>query len=212
VSERDDQERVFLQVLEGLERLLMGVHDRAVLELIQDGLKRFQKIVRRKLGPVQPGCVRFELLPFGAFFPVGANFAEGPVRIRVQDFQWSNGIWTNLGFSEVENGGLAGGAGQEMEVNNVNLAFDFGGQLSKLTVNVGEYGGNLNLEVNGALWNFDNFSALPGPSLGGVNVQATMIPIPLPARGETGSLELSGSIDAFVIGGQELWIDDVCFQ
>jgi hypothetical protein len=31
------------------------------------------------------------------------------------------------------------------------------------------------------------------------------------ASGELGAIELTGSIQTVTIGGQELWIDDVCY-
>ena len=53
--------------------------------------------------------------------------------------------------------------------------------------------------------NFQNFDDIYGMSFDGVTVEGSNGP------GEAkGILKLSGLIETFVIGGQELWLDDVC--
>jgi hypothetical protein len=131
--------------------------------------------------------------------------------MKVGPFQWLNGIYTSNGYAEVDGGGLAGGSGQDLRLNNATVSFDFGGPVNSIKCAVGEYGGNINLEVNGQLWNFDDFSKLPGTSIGAVSVTSTVTPTTFPT-GEIGSLTLTGTITSFSIGGQELWVDDVCYS
>ena len=120
-------------------------------------------------------------------------------------FQWGNGTWTSGGFARVESGWLAGGTGQEMQVNNIILGFAITSPLPGLDLHFGEYGGNLNIEINGVFKNFDNFADINGRNIGGVQVWV------LNGFGnDTGKLTLVGAINSFSIGGQELWIDHIC--
>ena len=147
----------------------------------------------------------FEDLPLGAEYQVGDIITTmGVNQIMVRDFQWSNGTWTDKGSALVENGGQAGGAGNEMIVNNVNLDFLLNVPLTGLSLLFGEYGGNLNININGIFRNFENFTDINGQTIGGVHVSVVN-----GSGNDMGSLHLSGMISQFAIGGQELWIDDV---
>jgi hypothetical protein len=155
--------------------------------------------------PPDNECIEFEDLAVGTTYLVGDLFSTKGVKIEVWDFTWSNNIVTNSGHALVDNSGMAGGSGNEINANNVNLYFDFGGLLTNLTLLYGAHGGNLNFEINGDFANVNNLSSLP-PTLGGVKITATPI-----GTGGLGKLELSGGeIELFAIGGQELWVDHVC--
>jgi hypothetical protein len=191
------------------EVVAQPLEERVLQELLRH-VHHWDEALRRQATPVTPGCVVFDPLPLGSVYTTGASFVEGPVVMKVGPFQWLNGIYTSAGYAEIDAGGLAGGSGQDLRLNNATVSFDFGGKVTKIVCAVGEYGGNINLEVNGLLWNFNDFSALPGTSLGAVAVSSTMTPTTSP-RGEIGTLELAGDITSFSIGGQELWIDNVCY-
>ena len=129
-------------------------------------------------------------------------FTSSGVDILVDTFFWSNGQGTDNGFSRVENGGLAGGAGQELQLNNVNLDFMLPADTTAISVLFGEYGGNVNLSVNGVLENEFDFDLMPG-TIGGVDVDVQDL------GGALGMITLTGDVTQFAIGGQELWIDNV---
>jgi hypothetical protein len=153
-------------------------------------------------------CIDFEDLTLGTVYSVSDQFKDSGICILASDFQWSNLTWFRGGFSEVTNNGQAGGSGQEMWFNNINLVFVFCRQLTGLTLKFGEYGGNLNIKINDEFQNFENFDDIHGSTIGGVSVAVS-------GDGDgqgMGTLSLSGSIDSFSIGGQELAIDDVCPQ
>ncbi len=175
---------------------------------VTDTMSIYLPLITKGSRPTLLGCVDFEDLPWGTVFTVPASFSDSGATVSVQPFMWATGTWTNEGFARIGNEGRAGGTLQEVEVNNVNLDFDFGGPLDVLSLRFGEYGGNLNLTVNGVFTNFNNFADLPGT-----------LPPPLNAAvvnglgNDTGILELSvsgGTITSFTIGGQELWLDDLC--
>ncbi|UCH96304.1 MAG: hypothetical protein JSV88_05470 [Candidatus Aminicenantes bacterium] len=151
-------------------------------------------------------CVDFEDPGLGTVYSVGNTFTDSGATITVKAFQWSNNIWTNNGNAEVINLNCAGGSGQEIRVNNVNLAFDFGGPKAGLTLLFSERGGNVNIEVNGDFRNVGNFNNVVSP-IGGVNFVCTGAGC---TGGGQGSIKLTGNINSFRIGGQEFCIDNVC--
>jgi hypothetical protein len=199
------------QAMRCIDQAVAEPLEERVLQQLLESVDRWAAALRRQAAPVTPGCVVFDPLPLGSVFTPGAGFTEGAVLMRIGPFEWSNGISTWSGYAEVNSGGLAGGAGQDLRLNNATVSFDFGGAVSAVKCRVGEYGGNINLEVNGMLWNFGDFSAPPGASLAGVAVTCAVAPTTSP-RGELGDIELVGPITSFSIGGQELWIDEVCYS
>lgn len=146
-----------------------------------------------------------EDLTVGTQYNVGDTLTTGGVLVTAEDFTFAGGVTFNLGFAEVQDNiaSLSGGTDNELEVNNILLDFAIAPTTS-LSLNFGEFGGNLNLRINGAFTNFENFSSLNGASLGGVGIAVTN-----GFGDDRGVLSLSGSITDFAIGGQELWIDNV---
>ena len=155
--------------------------------------------------------------------------ASGPSKAKVtitvgQFYQGTlgSGKWTDKGVLTVETGGMAGGTGKELHTNNVNFAVKYAGgvELSKFSFNFGEYGGNLNLGINGHFETLENFDQAPVIPFPGVVVSVTG---PGATGQGTGTIEVSGAIDehdyllggvthkanVVVGGGQELWIDNV---
>lgn len=149
----------------------------------------------------------FEDLTLGTTYHVGDTFTTADTPITVKAFQWGNGTWYNGGHTMVGNAGRAGGSGNELNVNNVNLEFGLNMPLTGLSLLFGEYGGNLNIEINGMFKNFENFSEINGDTIGGVHVTVVN-----GFGNDMGSLHLAGTISQFAIGGQELFIDDVRYS
>jgi hypothetical protein len=155
-------------------------------------------------------CIDFENLTPGTNYVVGDSFIADntglQAKITGEPFTWSDGRVTSRGFAQVDPGSLAGASGQDIQTNNILLNFDFGGAVPGATINFGEYGGNLNLEINGDFRNFNNFQDVNGAVIGGTSVT-------VPAGGlgnDTGLLRVDGPINSIKVGGQELWIDHVC--
>jgi hypothetical protein len=158
-------------------------------------------------------CIDFESLTIGKVYIVGDTFTDSGVTITVLPFQWGNSLWTSGGFAKVVHDGCAGVSGKEINVNNVNLGFNFSDPLRGLSLNFGEYGGNLNIEINDVFQNFENFVNI-NTIFGGVNVsvingygndKGRLI-----LSGEMNKFDFQGQDFMFVIGGQELCIDHVC--
>jgi hypothetical protein len=146
----------------------------------------------------------FDDLALGTTYFVGQTFTTNGIPVIVRPFQWSNGVWTNTGDATVVALGQAGGAWKEIAVNNVNLEFGIDVPLTGLSLRFGEYGGNLNIQINGDFRNFEDFTEIDGLTIGGVQVSVVN------GSGDgTGILRLTGQIQQFYVGGQEFFIDDL---
>ena len=75
-----------------------------------------------------------------------------------------------------------------------------------LVIEFAEYGGNVNLEVNGDFRNESTFGDVVSP-VGGVAVSCAGAGC---AGGGQGTLYLVGTVTSVRIGGQEFCIDDIC--
>lgn len=153
-----------------------------------------------------PDCIDFEDPPLDEEYEVLDIIEDSGSKIIVQSFQWGSGEWFSDGYAVIADDGNAGGSGQEIWTNNVNLLIDFCEPVEGVTLRFGEYGGNNNLKVNDAFENFTDFTALPA-TMDGVTVTVN---IETTTPGDIGTLELCGTISTLVIGGQELAIDDIC--
>ena len=131
-------------------------------------------------------------------------------------FLSANGHSTDRGFARITRAGRAGGSGREVRVSNITLCFsaNFGQVLTYISFAFGEYGGNLNLMVGREFVNFQNFQDLHGSIIGGVKVNV----ISGGTGHALGKVEFIGTINDqrwwghLAIGGQELWIDDLCWE
>ncbi len=73
-----------------------------------------------------------------------------------------------------------------------------------LSLSYGAFGGNLNLDINGDFRNIGSFEDINGELVGGAEVTV------VESENGVGTLTITGSISSFSIGGQELFIDNVC--
>ena len=116
---------------------------------------------------------------------------------------------SEAGFSAVgavTNGGRAGHSGNEIRFSNINLSFESSALANGFSLAFGEYGGTVNLGINGELKTVENLEDLHGESLGGAQIAVTG-----GSGGEgTGLLIVTGSVRRFLIGGGEFFIDHLC--
>ncbi len=162
------------------------------------------------LGSCETLATDWEDMTLGNVYNVGDVFTSELVTVTAQDFIWLDGTPTSGGYTEVGNGGYAGGSGLEIQVNNISLGLELGGSVGYMEILFGEYGGNLNLEINGDFRNFSDFAAMSGLTVGGVDVYVVN-----GFGSDSGVLILSANLDQInhvTIGGQELWIDDICYD
>jgi len=157
---------------------------------------------------LQPVCESFDGLTYGQQLPVGATVTGSGVTFAVAQFQWGNGNWTTNGYARADNRGYAGGAGLDVQSNNVTLDAQDGLPAGRIWLKFAELGGNNNVTVNGTLRNVADLVSLDGTAIAGVQVAVNATRI---GGNWQGQMVLNGHITAFALGGQELWIDDYCY-
>lgn len=150
-------------------------------------------------------CADFESLSAGTKYLVGDTFSESGINFIVSQYFWSGGTPYTGGEAEIEQKMAAGGSGNEIWTRNVNIAIDFGTDISGLTMLFGAHGGDLNLDINGDFVSFNDPATISGTILGGVQVTTNAL-----SGIGLWNLELAGTISTIAIGGAEFAMDDVC--
>jgi len=145
----------------------------------------------------------FSDLTAGTSYNVGDSFVSSGAVVTGQEFHWLGGGSTTTGSATVETAGLAGGAGNELSLNNINLDFDFGAPLDGLALEYGYGGGNINIEINGDFANVSDMRSIP-QNLGGTEI------FTFDNNGSDGHMfVIGGQVNSFAIGGQELSVDNI---
>ncbi len=167
----------------------------------------------------QPACVTFEApLALGTTYgaPVGQlpgalAFVSSGIPVRVDNFHLITGpLIFNRAY--IDNAPFPFSPGQSIRTNNINLLFDFTGlpfRVSRVRLSFLDLGGYENLSINGSPVRIGELTTLP-VALGGVTVSVSSAPLPPPFGGRSGTVVLKGLVKSLKIGGQELWIDQVC--
>jgi len=139
--------------------------------------------------------IQFEDLTAGSSYNVGQTFSTSSIPATVQ------GITGGKAF--VNNTNLAGGAGQEIGIQNATLNFNFG-LLDGLSMQFGETfnAGSVSLMINGIANSGTDFANLAG-SIGGVSVFV------IPTGTNKGALFFMGNITSFAIGGNDVYVDNI---
>ncbi len=149
---------------------------------------------------------KFSPLTMGTTYTIGDTFTSDGMDFELVQFFWSNGNPSPNGEAEVSNRGLAGGAGLEVWTNNINVRFDLPADITKVSFDAGHYGGNMNLEINGSVKNFEQVSDINGTTIAGVTITCAG------GYNTPGKWEFDGPITSFYVGGQEFVIDNICVK
>lgn len=159
-------------------------------------------------------CIKFDDVAAQTTYNVGAVAATSGANINVEQFTWISGSITTNGTAMIDATNHAGGTQNAMHTNNVNLRFTPGQHVTKVTMKFADLGGNENLTINGAFANIAKIVDLNNTTLGGVQVSVHAVLGGPGAQPNNwyGTIKLTGPITGFSIGGQELWIDDVCWE
>lgn len=144
--------------------------------------------------------------------------------------------WTTEGYVEVVADGMAGGSYFEFHLNNASLGFarPIDKTVKDIRFNFGDYGGNVNLIVSNLMNNEKDFRDI-------ILLPSLLVELAVTTTLPRGNLRLSGNLPVFqypfpcelpfvccgsiftppsspsipyiiVVGGQELWIDDIIFS
>lgn len=151
----------------------------------------------------------FDDQTLGTIFQVGGSFVSGAATHTLIHFFPPGNACVNPdpdGEATIGSQQEACGNGLELRLNNINDLIDFGTPVDWLVLNYGEYGGNVNVGVNGDCRNVENLSDLNGQVVGGARYWAVDYGTP----GQScGALYVVGAIESFGIGGQEFSIDNI---
>ena len=152
-----------------------------------------------------PVCADFEDLTVGDKYHPGDSFVSGPHSFEVHGLvNPADGTVLTGGFVEVEDDQDAGGSGKDLELNNTNLEVVLADPVAGITLKAGEYGGFVNLMVNGDLRTGNDLTDFHGLFIGGALVE---VATPGP---NLYKVRVSDGVSSFSIGGQEFFVDDVC--
>lgn len=154
-------------------------------------------------------CVNFSNQTQDTRFNVGDIITASGINIDVEEFQWGNGTWTSSGYAKISTQNYAPGSGYEINSNNANLHFQLAYPVEEITLNFGELGGNINIQINEIFQNIPDLIDINNMSIGGVNITVNAIQ---EGNNWYGTMLLQGVISNFSIGGQELWLDDICYD
>ena len=148
----------------------------------------------------------FDDLAAGASYFNTDSFVSDGILVKMTPFQWADGTWTTSGEATVSTALWAHGSDNELNTNNITALYDFAGSIGTQTqveLLFGEYGGNINLAVNGDFANFGNFIHIDGATLGGCTINVVSGGM----GSDHGELAIIGAIQNLAIGGQELAVD-----
>lgn len=172
--------------------------------------------------PPRVACVDFEAplasgTRFEASSPSETIFTSNGVEVLTAAFQ-TTANQAVFGSGRITDQAMPLGQGQNIILGSMNLVFDFTAlpfPVSKVTFSAYDTSGSMieNLSVNRSPLFVGQLIApqTQAPtSIGGAAVTVTTESMPPPSHNVSGRVEISGSIDVVVVGGSELWIDNVC--
>lgn len=164
-------------------------------------------------------CTDFDPPPGGAPWACcGVPFAYDGIGMHTATYRWASGAPFMGGECQPWNA-CNGAGGHSLWINNVNVDVnipDFFGTdgVKKITFWYEDFGGNVNLMVNGQLeFAFNDFMMIPANQYAPVNVQFSDASVWTGSswRGQVTLTAAPGHcIRRLAIGGQELCIDDLC--
>ncbi|MEM9080920.1 MAG: hypothetical protein AAGC74_09545 [Verrucomicrobiota bacterium] len=161
-----------------------------------------------------PNCFDFEDLPTNGSYsfdgPELFFFSENNLFLA-DPYEIDSSTFIDDGTITVSTSNNAGHQGQELRFQNAGIFVAVpNGCIQNPTFRFGEYSGSINIEINNSgLLIFDNLSDLNGLTIGGVSVSVNTIPN---GAGVLGYASLQGLVTNLKIGGQNLYLDHLCYE
>ena len=158
----------------------------------------------------------WEDLPLGSSFATGDTTSSDGVSIAFDCFDWADGTRFCGGEARVTPQIPGCNAGHRIGLNNISTIFDYAGSIGPQidpVYDFGEYGGNINVSVNGDPRNFANMLDIDGTMIGGCLVKV----LSGGTGGDCGRIQFVGTVEKLLVGGQEFWWDgtpdcDIAFE
>lgn len=154
----------------------------------------------------------FSNMSAGTSFSFGDSLTPAGSTVEFKKFQWWNGTWFAGGGATVVFSNNAGGLANELNLDNINMRVIPDTPAISAGYKYADFGGNVNLGVNGDLRNVAQLIVLDGDVVGGCDVSVTETPIVGGVRGTVDiTCDAPNEIDMFGVGGQEFFVDGVHF-
>ena len=107
----------------------------------------------------------------------------------------------------------AGGVADEMNLNNINMRIIPDTPSIYASYKYADFGGNVNLGVNGELRNTNDLVDVDGDVVGGCDISVSETALPWGVQGEVDiDCPAGTTIEKFGFGGQEFFVDDIFFE
>lgn len=151
-------------------------------------------------------CLDMEGPPAGTTAGVGPLLTLPDGQVSLRAFLSAIGFIPGTGTIVASNH-ANGTPVQELNLNNVNIAVQPTPAVNSADFAYADFGGDVNLAVNGVLLRRADLSFMPAV-IGGVNVAVTRVNL---FGFHFGTVTLTGTINQFAVGGQEFFVDDVCW-
>jgi len=148
-------------------------------------------------------CADFDDLPEWDTYHVNDVFRTQGHLVTGREYIRSSGVIVPSGYAEVRSSD--DDTGKMLYLSEVSVEFAFDGPVLGVGFAFGETGENINLEINGDLQNVPDFADVNGLAIGGCLVTVTD-----DVGSYTGTVWIAGQVDQLMVGGHELFIDDVC--
>lgn len=149
-------------------------------------------------------CLHFEDQVAGTRFDLRSTFTTGGIEIRAEQRTWGS-----TGRLAIDRRGYARGYGYDLNLSSANAKFMLPYPVTSIQLLFGELGGNNKIIVNKTLQEPSDLIELNGTAIAGVDVFVYAVN---EGNNWFGVLVLQGEIQDFELGGQEVWIDNVCFS
>ncbi len=166
-----------------------------------------------------PGPCDFEVdhqsLAMGATWGSATNvpgdliFIEDGIPVLLDVIHYSTGSGFNLCRVD-PTPDASFGFDRVMNLNNIANRYDIsalGITTSSVTFEYLDYGGDENIQVNGATWYVGDLATLPATVAPGVTMNVMTYAVPGGLRGE---VTLTGDVQNLLVAGQEFYIDNIC--
>ena len=159
-------------------------------------------------GGVGADIPRWDNAALGSVYSCGDSIYPNGVLTKFYQIIDCNG-WSHCGSAQVVQGGPPCNVDQRLNLNNIAVSFEFAafsGPEDNLFMTFGQYGGFMNISINGSRRVcFTQMGQLDGQTLGGVTMQVTN-----GFGNGCGTIAFIGTVDSLLLAGQEYWIDGIC--
>lgn len=154
---------------------------------------------------VEAAQVNFETLAVGQTFGSGSHspgqflFSQDGINVTGQTYQ--TGLFSDFNLATIHGPGTDLFATNHVWFDNINFGFDLSGigPINSVSIEYHEFGGVNNFSVNGgAILELPAMTSMP------INVAPGVT-----ATVDSDSIQLSGIVTTFLIGGQELAVDNI---